>query len=304
MPSQTQSGKAFEYALGHSLYEKVQNAKFVKDSSYDTAQKCFNLFDEASQQEYKSASQAAISHIINLEPHLKDTNPMTITIQSDQKKISGDVRDIVILNTDSWQIGFSAKNKNNAVKHSRLSDSIDFGKQWFGIRCSETYMNSAKEIFGKLRGLDSLMEWNQLENKHIDYYMPVLKAFETEICRFTQENSRIPMQLIKYLVGTNDFYKIMKYDKYTQIQGYNFYGTLNRQSGRIKPNYNVKKLRFPTEIIRTRIINNNKLEMIFDQGWELSFRIHNARTKIEPSLKFDVRLVGVPNNMYNDSEWW
>ncbi len=302
MPNQTESGKAFEYALAVSLYEKLYNAKFVKDSSYNVAQKCFNLFNGTVQQEYKSASQAAIQHIINLEPHLEDNDTMTITIQSDQKGVQGDVRDIVLLNSTNWQIGFSAKNNNNAVKHSRLSDKIDFGEKWFGIKCSENYMNEVKSIFGKLRDMETI-PWNSLVNKETDYYIPTLEAFKTEICRLAQEHSNIPMKLIMYLIGKNDFYKIMKYDKYTQIQGYNLYGTLNELTYK-KPKYKVKRLKFPTEIIRTQIVNNNKLEMILDNGWELSFRIHNARTKIEPSLKFDVQLVGIPNNMYNDREWW
>lgn len=40
------------------------------------------------------------------------------------------------------------------------------------------------------------------------------------------------------------------------------------------------------------MINNisgstNAVEMFLDNGWQLSFRIHNASTKVEPSLKFN-----------------
>ena len=41
------------------------------------------------------------------------------------------------------------------------------------------------------------------------------------LCRFARENPQVPRILIEYLVGKHDFYKIMKYDTYTQIQGYN-----------------------------------------------------------------------------------
>ncbi len=34
--------------------------------------------------------------------------------------------------------------------------------------------------------------------------------------------------------------------------------------------------------------------MTFDQGWQLSFRIHNASTMVEPSLKFDINIIGLP----------
>ena len=38
----------------------------------------------------------------------------------------------------------------------------------------------------------------------------------------------------------------------------------------------------------------NTLNMILDGGWEISFRIHNASTKVEKSLKFDIKLLGNP----------
>ena len=31
-----------------------------------------------------------------------------------------------------------------------------------------------------------------------------------------------------------------------------------------------------------------------DEGWQFTFRIHNASTLVEPSLKFDIQIVGMP----------
>ena len=33
---------------------------------------------------------------------------------------------------------------------------------------------------------------------------------------------------------------------------------------------------------------------VFDKGWQLSFRIHSASSRVESSLKFDVQIVGLP----------
>ncbi len=161
MPTQTQSGKAFEYALASSLYNKIRNyqdVELVMDSLYENAQKCFKIFSKHEKQQYSVASDVAIRHIWDLEPRL--ANPLTknsrikILIQSDQKGTMGDVRDIVTVNSDDdWQIGFSAKNRNDVVKNSRLSDKIDFGKEWLGIPCSDIYMNKARHIFGELRDI-------------------------------------------------------------------------------------------------------------------------------------------------------
>lgn len=35
-----------------------------------------------------------------------------------------------------------------------------------------------------------------------------------------------------------------------------------------------------------------------DNGWQISFRIHNASSKVEPSLKFDVELIGQPTGLF------
>ena len=34
--------------------------------------------------------------------------------------------------------------------------------------------------------------------------------------------------------------------------------------------------------------------MVLDAGWQLSFRIHNATSRIERSLKFDIQIIGQP----------
>ena len=128
----------------------------------------------------------------------------------------------------------------------------------------------------------------------------MLYAFQTEICRLAHENSQVLQILIEYLVGKHDFYKIMKYDTYTQMQGYNLHGTLGRLSKGIKPQYKIHVLRIPTEIVKTSITRGTTLCMILDNGWELSFRIHSAKSRVESSLKFDIQLIGIPNTMYND----
>ncbi len=311
MTSQTESGKAFEYALASTIHDKLhakQNVDLERNPMYENAKSCFGKFNADVRKKYLDSAVSTVNHIMTIEPRLE--NPLTqdctlrVEMQPDQTGQSGDVRDIITVSSDdNWQIGFSAKNNHNAVKHSRLSHLINFGQKWFGIPCSDGYMNEAGRIFGDLKDKTSgnkNLKWSQLSNKIHDYYLPTLRAFQTEIRLIAQENPQIPQMLIEYLVGKHDFYKIMKYDTYTQIQGYNLHGTLGRPSKDIKPQYKIPLLRLPTEIVKTGIKGDNTLHMILDSGWELSFRIHNAKTRIEPSLKFDIQLIGIPNTMYND----
>ena len=40
------------------------------------------------------------------------------------------------------------------------------------------------------------------------------------------------------------------------------------------------------------------LLVTLDEGWQISFRIHNASSRIEPSLKFDINLVSAPHSLH------
>lgn len=317
MATQTKSGKAFEYALAVALYHKINNGQKVnikKDKSYIKAKYFFESYDKNKQEEYKKASNSAVKHIVTLEPKLENSvndEEITISIQSDQKGADGDVRDVLMVRAkNSWELGFSAKNENSAVKHSRLSDKINFGQKWFGVNCSEEYMNTVSLIFGKVRRLmvesrmnGEVLLWGDMP-KIQEYYVPVLEAFEKEICSLIENNKDIPSSLLEYLIGKNDFYKIMKYRDIVIIQGYNLHETLSMPSNSINPQNKVRKLKLPTKIIKVEREGDNKTIITFDKGWQISFRIHNASSKAEPSLKFDIRLEGISPTLYSHNELW
>jgi len=318
MTIQTQSGKAFEYALLIAIYNKVNNGqkiKIQKDNSYKNTKASFESSPQKEQEKYSKAANAAIKHIVTIEPRLENPindEEITISIQSDQRGAVGDIRDVLMIRAkNNWEVGFSAKNENSAVKHSRLSDRIDFGEKWLGLNCSEEYMKTVGIIFGKVRKLitenrakNYILLWSEIPTKIQEYYIPLLQAFEKEICLLIKNNNNVPSLLLEYLIGKNDFYKIMKFKDIVTIQGYNLHETLNIPSNSINPQNKVSKLKFPTKIINVERVGNNKTIITFDKGWQISFRIHNASSKAEPSLKFDVRLEGVSPTLYSHNELW
>ena len=319
MAKQTKSGKSFEYALAIATYNKINNGQKViirNDDHFKTTKKHFESYSKKEQEQYLKAARSAIMHILKLEPRLenptKKDDEITIAIQSDQRGMNGDIRDVLIIrSSNNWEIGFSAKNENSAVKHSRLSDKIDFGKKWVGVKCTSQYMQTVGVIFGNVRKLmqeskekDKILLWRDIPTKITDYYIPLLDAFEKEICILANANPNVPSRLLEYLIGTNDFYKIMKFKDIVIIQGYNLHETLNIPSNSIIPKNKVPKLKFPTKIINVARSGENKTIIIFDNGWQISFRIHNATSRAEPSLKFDVRLEGVPPSLYSHNELW
>lgn len=142
--------------------------------------------------------------------------------------------------------------------------------------------------------------WKDLTNKEDGFYIPLLNAFVKELrCLDSQYPSEIPPALITYLLGRNDFYKVIakNSNKTTEIQAYNLFGTLNKASGLSKPISRIPQIKLPTKIFDISFKENSSNTVIItcDQGWAVSLRIHNASSKVEPSLKFDVNLIGTPN---------
>ena len=85
------------------------------------------------------------------------------------------------------------------------------------------------------------------------------------------------------------------------------YGTLNHPSKTAEPSIKVPQIRLPKNLISIGLKPNSKTTaiMCFDNGWQFSFRIHNAKDVIETSLKFDIQIVGMPTdvNLKYNCKW-
>lgn len=242
--------------------------------------------------------------------------PLFLSLQADAAGIKGDVRDVLcIRKQNGWEIGLSCKHNHHAVKHSRLSDTIDFGQEWLGVPCSKEYFEKVVPLFVELREIrDKSKEegnpalWNDVEGKAKKYYIPVLQAFMEELSKIASENENVPEKLIRYLLGRYDFYKVITDDKNrtTRVEAINIAGTLNQQSGAIKAITKVPLLKMPTQFyhIGFKSGSDNTIEVVCDEGWQISMRIHSASSRIEPSLKFDVQLISLPSSVHTQIEPW
>ena len=250
--------------------------------------------------------------LVDLEPIMIENDGETIVlkIQKDEEGEKGDVRDILIIRGESgWEIGLSVKHNHFAVKHSRLSLSIDFGDKWYGIPCSKTYWDSITSIFTYLKEQKNQMKnWSELPNKDGDVYVPLLNAFMEEIKRANSVDPAFPRRMVEYLLGEYDFYKVVSLDskKTTNIQSFNLRGSLNLASRTKKPNINIPIAELPDELVAIKFKKNsaNTVELYLNNGWQFSFRIHNASTKVEPSLKVDVQFEGMPTEIVLISCQW
>lgn len=308
---QVKNGKAFEYALAVQYCSYINGrgviAEIDANEAYDVAKGFYEEFDEEIQNKFDSAAYQTLDTITRIEPGLlaaKNKNDVLhIQLMKDSSGEKGDVRDVVFSRSGAkWEVGFSAKNNNDAVKHSRLSHVLDFGKEWFGIPCSQNYWNDIDPIFTLIQRLidgEDISTWKEMGGaKQRDVYIPLLEAFRKELMDINDKNEGVPAKLVSYLIGTYPFYKIIKDDAHNLVivKAFNINGELNKTVNGKKTRYKVPAINLPTRIVEFKMKNGSQdtLNMILDGGWEISFRIHSASTKLEKSLKFDIRLLGNP----------
>ena len=309
-------GRAYEFAYLNILHEEISKyrlSRIEKNSSYEAAEKAWNTLEESEKDMYKLSALAGANAILELEPLILDDgdDELELKIQADEKGKEGDVRDVLIIRRNiEWEIGLSVKHNHFAVKHSRLSKGLDFGEKWYGIKCSEEYWNDVKPIFDYLEQEKSkASKWKDLPSKEDDVYYPLLMAFKGELDRQNKLYSKdIPKLMVEYLLGEFDFYKVIGIDskRITQVQSYNLRGTLNKEGVKRK-----RSIKLPIASLPTRIVSlefkpgsKNTLELYLDRGWQFSFRIHNASSKVETSLKFDIQIIGMPTTIISiDCKW-
>lgn len=308
-------GRAYEYICIVSLEKEIKKVRPVtieNNSSFEAAHHAWNSIGIEIQNILLQSAVSAVETIFELEPLIleNDGDTVTLKIQPDSQGEIGDVRDILIIRKGiEWEIGLSVKHNHFAVKHSRLAKTLDFGDRWFGVKCSDNYWKDIEPIFKYLDTEKSNgSKWSDLPNKENDVYIPLLNAFMNEISRSYKAHSDIPQKLVEYLLGQFDFYKVISIDnrRITQIQTYNLRGTLNKTGKKNKP-----KSIVPVSSLPTRIVNigfkpnsNNTVELYLDGGWQFSFRIHNASTYVETSLKFDVQIIGMPTTIISINCLW
>jgi hypothetical protein len=313
----TVMGKAYEYACVKALKELLESIRpieIIENSSLTVAHDRYNEIPKTEQDKMIKSAIAGIKTIMEMEPKIEEdgNDKLTISLQPDNVAISGDVRDILIIRRSiEWEIGISVKHNHAALKHSRLSKTIDFGKEWLDIDCNKNYFNEIAPIFDNLLLLkEKHKKWSEISNKSDTVYLPILNAFMRELNSLYEKHKNIVAEkLVIYLIGSNgkDYYKIIhRNNNKVKIQPFNIYGTLNKKATNKEPSIKYRKIKFPTKIIDLSLKENSKTTVVLtmDNGWAITFRIHNAESNVVPSLKFDIQLLGQPADLYYKEVDW
>lgn len=298
-------GRAYEFAWANVLYDALRGKRkveIIENSGYEANGRAWEATPSAMQETLHVSAKAAVNALIEMEPLMEENSDDVLLIipQIDHAGTEGDVRDIVIdRKSITWEIGLSIKHNHDAVKHSRLSRGLDFGNAWYGVPCNSRYWSDVRPIFDMLATEQGKgKKFSELRDKAGDVYRPLLDAFMNEMRRAYAADHSVARRMIEYLIGVTDYYKVISHDsqRATMVYTFNVHGTLGRPSRTRVSVVTVPAVQLPTRIVSLdyKPGSDTTVELYLDNGWQLSFRIHNAEDKIVPSLKFDVQFIGMP----------
>lgn len=302
-------GRAYEYAWCLALEQKLSVFKKVivdKQNGFNAANRAYESLEKSLQERYLESAKQGVLLLLDCEPLLSEVigssqNEITLSLQKDKLGEIGDVRDILIY-FDRFCIGLSIKHNHDAIKHSRLSKDLDFGEKWLGVGVSQNYKDTIKPLFERLENAKKEgMLWRDFPNKEQEIYVPLLQAFKKEVLRIDEDKkNKVPQKMVEYLLGKYDFYKaiLLEREQKTKLEAYHFNNTLNR-SVKNKPKRIIPLSKLPTRMIYFdfKPKSFNTLELVLNEGWSFSLRIHNASSRVEPSLKFDIKLLSKPESV-------
>ncbi|GAA9600733.1 hypothetical protein HpHA7_05830 [Helicobacter pylori] len=302
-------GRAYEYAWCLALEQKLSVFKKVivdKQNGFNACYRAYESLEKSLQERYLESAKQGVLLLLDCEPLLSEVigssqNGITLSLQKDKLGEIGDIRDILIY-FDRFCIGLSIKHNHDALKHSRLSKNLDFGGKWLGVGVSQNYKDTIKPLFERLENAKKEgMLWRDFPNKEQEIYAPLLQAFKKEVLRIDEnKKNKVPQKMVEYLLGKYDFYKaiLLEREQKTKLEAYHFHNTLNR-SVKNKPKRIIPLSKLPTRMIYFdfKPKSFNTLELVLDEGWSFSLRIHNASSRVEPSLKFDIKLLSKPESV-------
>ncbi|GAA8691061.1 hypothetical protein oki288_09190 [Helicobacter pylori] len=302
-------GRAYEYAWCLALEQKLSVFKKVivdKQNGFNACYRAYESLEKSLQERYLESAKQGVLLLLDCEPLLSEVigssqNEITLSLQKDKLGEIGDIRDILIY-FDRFCIGLSIKHNHDALKHSRLSKNLDFGEKWLGVGVSQNYKDTIKPLFERLENAKKEgMLWRDFPNKEQEIYASLLQAFKKEVLRIDEnKKNKVPQKMVEYLLGKYDFYKaiLLEREQKTKLEAYHFNNTLNR-SVKNKPKRIIPLSKLPTRMIYFdfKPKSFNTLELVLDEGWSFSLRIHNASSRVEPSLKFDIKLLSKPESV-------
>ena len=82
-------------------------------------------------------------------------------------------------------------------------------------------------------------------------YIPLLQAFIDEVNRANKKDNTMPRKMIEYLIGIEDYYKVVSKDskRLTMIHTFNMHDTLNKPAKNKVSAITVPIVKLPTRLV-------------------------------------------------------
>ncbi|MEH7590420.1 HaeIII family restriction endonuclease [Priestia megaterium] len=305
MSTTTNRGYGFEYTtIKQASYLLNGNIGLETQDWIDkTGLVKYSMLTTDEREGMERAANRIIAFLLEYEPWLKD-EPITV----EHVKATGGATDVsdIRLSSSHKSIGISLKSNHDAVKHPRVSPTIDIAQNWLGISTDNEYMIGATEIFqhfneySQLNNYTKFKELSKVERDEM-LYKPISKVFADLLIRsFNSKDGEVAVRhILPYLIGDRDFYKAKADFRRNEltVAAFDFNGTLGTR----------KRIHVPTRCLEVRVEKgqrdgmHNYISLNFDRGWEVKMRLHTASTKIENSLKWDVQFVGIPQDAWRSN---
>lgn len=312
--TQNRNGNAFEYACviaAEQVFQKYQRCHIITDAHLNQTK---NDYDALLPEQREILLRGAIHGMQTIslyEANLVSASdePLIIRLNNSKSGQAGDVRDLLFQKPNQqWQVGISSKHNHDAIKHSRLSRTIDFGKKWMAISTPEEYFSNLATTWTSLDSMKrSGMLWSEVPGKE-EIYEKVLVEFCSALEKIAADRTRydVAQNFLEYLIGRHDFYKLMVNvdESNTSVQVFNLHNTLHRHDLNGISAKRTSQFPVPREFIRIRLASYNRVEVLLDKNWSVGMRIHSASSRVENSLKFDIRLDGIPASLHNILTPW
>lgn len=164
-----------------------------------------------------------------------------------------------------------------------------------GYPCSQEYWQKIIPIFQQINFYRFKgFKWAEIPNKDTAIYKEILIVFKEELSKLLEEHEDGISLLTKYIVGKNDYYKVISNERFRLnfFNCFNIFGTLNLREGESTKSSRYNAI-LPTRLVDISFKNksNNTLIITFNNDWQFSFRIHSADTYVKASLKFDIKII-------------
>ena len=241
----------------------------------------------------KSANKAA-NAIIAREPLLLNDKTSILVSEDEHPK---DHRDIILRKTlpdgTIHEIGIAVRWNSVLAKSAKMART-GFGLELFGHHESESWKTDTDGIWSMLESLEG-QPWSSIADKDETIYRPLLDAFIDETLRMTENHLDAPFNFAQSVVGRRDYWEITGgiEAKSVLVRGFALHGYLAAQ-GDLSMNENAH--RYPTKIVEIGRKDDctGIAEIIMDNGWAFTLRIHGGEGIIRTGLKMDIRFTGTP----------